>query len=370
MSEEGAAPSAEVIVKSAPLRDLRGGAAPRVEALEAAPEPAPVVEEAAPAAPEPPPLDPAELEALSGDLSKPPVDTETVMIGDAEIPMSALLAHLGGEDGDAVLAKIMRTVRAAGEDREVSLLDALKAVPKAEGWQKRQWQAAQAEKKLDGIAASMGADVVGAYQQLHGCTAEQAREAVLSQLEGQYAREAMSPEDRARSDAHAKLERDAAELAQIKGQQKAEQASKDQKAFERRVKPLMYAALKEAGIPKTRQAIQQMAGIVAAMHDQGLIVGDAQAGPEHFASAAETLNQERAEERTIRYDGLEGDALIERMGPELARRAAKAVAKAYQRRAPVRVASTSTKAPASSARVEEESMGAWKRRKDKEMQGR
>ena len=371
MSEEGgAAPSAEVVEPSVALRDIRGGAEPRVAALEAVPEPpAPVIETTEPA-PKEGGLDPADIEALSGDLSKPPEgDVPMVKIGDVEFPLAQLVEHLSGEAGDDILGAIKRTVRAAGEDREVSLLDALAAVPKAEGWQKRQWQAAQHEKKLDGIAQSISTDVVGAYAQLHGLTQAQAADAVAEQVLAIHERSLMTPEDRAKADAQAELEQKAAAHDEIKRQQITEREAAATKAYRKRITPEIYRALKEAGVPKSRHALQQTADIVYAQLENGVIRGEPTS--EDYAVAAQQVATERSEDRAVRYDGLEGDDLIERMGPELSRRVAKAVAKRYQRNAPVRLAPSGTKgASAKAARPPEESMGEWKRRRDKEMQGR
>lgn len=370
MSEEGAAPAAEAVEKSPSLREIREGVPPlKTDMGSAEPAPPPEAPEAEKPAEEPvaePTITEEEAETLAGDLSPPP-DEETVKVGESTISRAALVKLLSGDDADEILGAIKRTVRANGEDVEVSLLDALESVPKAKGWQKRMYDAAQSEKTLDGIARSMGSDVVGAYAKLHGCTVEQAKEAVLAQLEQQYARDGMTPEDRTKHDAQVELERKAAAHDTIKAEQSTAEDLKAQKAFEKKVRPQMFTALKEAGVPKSGRALQQMAGIVAAMHDQGLI--DGEATPENFIDAAKIVAEERVEAHSARFDGLEGAALLKEAGPELSRKIAKAVAKAWQRtaRAPATPPGTETPAVRAAAASEGESVREWKNRANKRM---
>lgn len=291
---------------------------------------------------------------------------DTIRIGDVDVPREALVALLGGEDGDAILGQIKRTLRAGGEDIEISLLDALAEVPKAKGWQKRQWQAAEAEKRLDEIAGSMGTDIVGAYAKLHGVSMRQATDAVADQVIRLHELEKMTPEERATADAQTELERKAARHDELERERDAETAQVDMLRARKRLVPMVHTALAAAGVPKSRHALARVAGIVSAAMDQGVIKGEAQ--PEHLEWAAQLVAEERTEERTAYYGDADGDELLALVGKEQARKIAKAVAKLWGRTAPSPRKPEGTGAPRDPNKgAADESFGAWKRRANDRM---
>ena len=85
-----------------------------------------------------------------------------------------------------------------------------------------------------------------------------------------------------------------------------------------------------------------------------------------FAWAAEQVKAEYAQEHTAHYDGVDGDALIARVGESVALRIAKAVAQRYRQNAPPDTQpNLARKAPASPSQARD--FVSWRREAEKRM---
>lgn len=288
--------------------------------------------------------DEPDVEALADDASE--ATGETIKIGEHEIPVSVL-----EQLPDEALRRIKRKLKAGGEELEVTLLDALNEVPKARGWQKRMWEAAQREKKLEQIAQSMGRDTIGAYMALHGVTRQQALDALSQQLLGELDREQslakMTPEERARYERMHELEAKAARAEELERKEREREQSAAAERQRKQVLADMTPALEAAGIRPSAYAIQRVAMTLdVAMRDGVIRALDADA----VRWAAEEVAKEVTAERDADLDG-DGDALIAKIGETRAREIAKAYAKRVQsRQQPVRSASAQPRKQASSGR--------------------
>ncbi len=281
-----------------------------------------------------------------------------------EPDLSALAANDNGDDGmielgkgadgepirvpasvlealpDSVLAKIKRKVKAGGEELEVTLAEALADVPKARGWQKRMWEAAQAEKTVKGqahqlqtIAQSMGTDAIGAIAQMYGVSRSRAADHLSQQFLAEVDREQslakMTPEERQRWDRLSELEQKEAKLKQLEEQETKRTESERQAQHRERYVASMRPALEAAGLSATPRNVRDVANMVATMMDEGVIKGDATA--DDLRWAAEELAKEQAKEEgeTLPEDG---EQLIARLGDKRAREVARAYAKRVQQK--------------------------------------
>lgn len=272
-------------------------------------------------------LDPEDVVALEGAGEAAPGE-ETVRIGDVDVPLSAL-----SELPDAVLKKIKRKVKARGQELEVTLADALEAVPQAEGWRKRMWEAAQREKELEEIAHRMGTDHVGAYAALHGISRGEAMDRLGKQYLQELQRDAMTPEERAAADRQADLERKAARVEEIERKERERQMQAEADSLRRTFLAATKPALENSGLKASKRNIQQVASIVDRALRDGVIKGTPTS--DDFAWAAGELAKEVAEERDEYLPAdAEGEALIERIGVDRARKIAQAYAKRVRKAAP------------------------------------
>lgn len=271
-------------------------------------------------------LDDEDAEALEG-AGEP--GEETIRIGDLDVPLSALSSL-----PDDVLKRIKRKIKSSGKELEISLADALESVPKAEGWQRRMWEARQKEQGLEKIAQQMGTDPVGAYAALHGVSRSQAMDALTAKYMAELEQERMTPEERAKADKQADLERRARRADELEKQERdrAMQAETDnqRRVFVGHTK----TALEGAGLASSKRNVQQVALLVDRMMRDGVIKGAPTA--DDFAEAAKDLAKEIDEERGGWLpEDAEGDALIEKIGIAKARKIAQAMAKRVRKGAPV-----------------------------------
>lgn len=254
---------------------------------------APAAESAAPAAepttaPETDPgLDAESIAALSTD---DPGTPDTIRLGDVDVPLSAL-----SDLPDDVLRKIKRKIKAAGEEREVSLFDALEAVPKAEGWQRRQWEAAQREKQLNAAAEAWKRDPIGATMKLYGVSRAEAVDILANPLVSELEEAQMSPEERAQRQRQRELEERARRADEYeRREQEAKVQAETRRAQETHQREI-GAAMQQVGLPESRHTVGRIAALLMGAMDDGIIRGDV--GPEHYKWAAETVAQEIREER-------------------------------------------------------------------------
>lgn len=275
----------------------------------------------------------AREEASDADLAavleaEPANDGETIEIGGVRVPVEALSSL-----PDDVLAKIKRKVKAGHKDVEVSLLEALEAVPKAEGWRQRQWEASQHEKKLEAIARQMGSDVIGAYSKLHGVSKAQALEAIAQQYIAAEEYERMDPKAKAEKERLAALEEKARRVEEYERAEKQRElethTARKREQYLAAIKP----AMKAAGLPDSQFAIARVAMLVHSAMEDGTIKGEASADDLRWA-AQEVAAEYRAETEQHRPGADASDEdLIAHYGEAEARRIARAYAKRVQRSA-------------------------------------
>ena len=300
------------------------------------------------------------MAALAGDGAVAGEVADTVSIGGVDVPLSAL-----ADLPDDVLKHIRRKVKSAGEEREVSMLDALDAVPKAEGWQKRQWEAAQREKAVQEAAQGISTDVVGSLMKLGNMSRAEATDMVAQQMVSILERQQMSPEDRARAEAHEQLVSKAARADEYERAEAQAKQATETAALQATYTGLANDALTAAGVRQSPQAVQRVASVLERASVDGQIRGDITS--EHFAWAAGVVAKELTDERAAYYGDAEGDDLIGRVGEEQARKIARAYAKRVQRSqaTPRREESA---APRSAAQPRSfETMAEWKAAADKRM---
>lgn len=238
---------------------------------------------------------------------------DTIMIGGVEVPVSAL-----SELPDDVLRKIKRKVWSDGGEREVSLAEALEAVPQADGWQRRQWEAAQQRKQLAAIVQRMHDDPVGAMTQVLGSS-----DAVYAKIMEQLEYDGLPPKERARIDEERRLRQRAARADEYERREQEQQTRAAVERSKATYTASMESALKAAGVPVTQYAIRRMAHAIGAEMDEGILSGEP--SPADFARAAKLAAKEYEEERAAWLDG-DGEALIAHLGEERARKVARAFA--------------------------------------------
>lgn len=281
---------------------------------------------AAPDATEDHGLDAETVEALAGDGDLSPDDPDTITLGEHTIPLSAL-----SELPDDVLKRIKRKVKAAGEEREISLLDALEAVPRAEGWQRRQWEAAQYEKRLRDAAAQMKRDPIGAAMKLYDVSRAEAIDILANPLAAELEEAQLSPEERAERQRRRDLEERARRADEYERREQEQRQAAEVKRAEQAHMREVGSAIKAAGLPESRHTVGRIATVLTSLYDEGILRGDQAPSPEHYKWAAEQVQKEIAEERAPMLS--DPDRFIE-SHPE----AARAIARAYAQRVKARQA--------------------------------
>lgn len=290
---------------------------------------------------------------------------ETIKIGDFEIPVSVL-----EQLPDSALARIKRKIKAGGEELEVTLAEALAEVPKAKGWQKRMWEAAQKEKGIEGqaqqlglIAKSMGTDAIGAIARLYGASRSQAADFISQQLISEIDREkreaSMSPEERQRFSRMSELEQKEERLRALEEQEKTRAESESQAKHRQRYIDSMKPALEAAGLAVSKRNVRDVANMVATMMDDGLIKGDAT--PDDLRWAAAELAKEHAADEGESMPS-DGEQLIARLGDQRSKAIAHAWAKRVQQRQQPAGRSASAAPRAKAPPQKAESFAEWQRR--------
>lgn len=256
-------------------------------------------------------------------------DGSTVNINGQAVPIEALQAAL--EENPDLLKKLRRKVRAAGEEREITLAEALEAVPKVRGWQKRmeeaaqqRKEAAQQRKQVEQLVERMKSDPVGALEQILG-----SEDAVYERMLEHLRYRGMSPEQRAQIDAERELRRKAElgeEYLQRLEQERVERATAQaREAWQRDI----LGALQSSGQRGTPWEIARAAGYVSEVLEH--LPDGAKLTPQQQAQlarqAADYVRQERERERAAEVEGLDDDGILKYLGDDLARRAARAYAK-------------------------------------------
>jgi len=266
------------------------------------------------------------LEAIEGAAADSN-GAATVTIGGIEIPIEAL-----ADVPDDVLGHIRRKITSAGEEREISLLEALEAVPKADGWQRKQWEAAQKIREVEDVYKRLRADpYIEAALRGDGDAALRAAEARVLEA---YRREGMSDEQRAEADRLAELERKAerADEYEKRARKEAEAAQTAKLAdyFSSNIK----RSLEAAGVPPSDRMLQRAATVMSSLIEgEGRDLTQSElAGA--FGRVAEFVRDEIEADRGSMFDVDDDAALIERIGDERARRIAKAYAARVRQAAP------------------------------------
>jgi len=248
---------------------------------------------------------------------------DTIKIGDHEIPLSAL-----ADLPDDVLRKIKRKIKSAGAEREVSLFDALEAVPKADGWQKKQWQAAQREKELDQIADGLKADPINAYAAMHGVSRSTAAKEIAKQVLADLDYENLAPAERAKVDRERELERKAAKADDYERVEKEREAAAAATQAQRTLTPMIKSGLQGAGLPIDEVHVAHVAEELSAMMQSGYFSAGRgqvrQINADDIAEAAKAV-AERAE-KLVGHRFTDPDAFIAK-NPDQARAIAQAYAK-------------------------------------------
>jgi hypothetical protein len=278
-------------------------------------------------------LDAEALEALTANDG---TSEETITIGGVEVPVSALT-----DLPDDVLRKIKRKVKAAGQEREVSLIEALEAVPKAEGWQRRMWEASQREKQLEALASRMAEDPIEAFAKLRGVTRSQALDALGSQLLADLDYESLPPAERAKRDRERELERKAALADELMRRQDEERAKVETERAQKTALATLRTAFQAHGVAETPYAIRRVASIVLDATEAGVIKGDPTASDLEWA-AQEVAREQREERESYLSPDADGEALIARVGEDRARR----IAQAYAARVRAKQSPVTREAPA------------------------
>lgn len=251
----------------------------------------------------------------------------TVSIGGHDIPVSALQ-----DLPDDVLRQIKRKIKSGDFEREVSLADALAAVPRVDHVQKRLWEAAQQEKRLEQIAQRMGSDPVGSYMALHEVDRATAIDSLSRQLVEQLERDAMPPQERAELDRRAELERKAARADEYERAEQERTLRAEEQQAAKTLRPKLEGALKQAGAPASAYTVQRLAAVVHAAMQEGVIRGAP--SDADLAWAADRVATELGAERTAHLGDADGDDLIARVGEETARKIARAYAKRVSKAQP------------------------------------
>lgn len=335
MSEEAAANvPAEAAPAEAPAEAANDNAAAEAPVAPVAPEVAAENDNAqAPAEGEPAAggdgdgLDEETLAALAGgDVPDP--DEPTVTIGEHSIPLSALTEYLSTDDD--LLGKVKRTIKANGEEREVTLAEALEAVPKAEGFHKKLYELNQERQRLNEAATLMEKDTIQALMRSHNLTREQAVDRLATHLHAELEREAMSPEERKAAEERARLE----ERARIADEYEQRERSRQREAAEAKARetlePMLNSALEAAGVAPSVYTFGRVGTLLDRAMRDGIITTDLPTEAD-IRDAAKQVAKETAAERDTYLSG-DGDALLERLGPDVARKVAQAYAKQVQAR--------------------------------------
>ncbi len=234
----------------------------------------------------------APTETLSAEVidtitSAPAGSGQTIKIGEHEVPISAL-----ADLPDDVLKQIKRKIKSAGAEREVSLLEALEAVPKADGWQAKLQQAARKERELDSIAESLGKDPIMAYATIHQVSEEEAERALAEQVLKRLDYRNLPKAEQAKIDRERELERKAAKADDYERVEKEREQAAAAVQAQRTLTPMIKSGLEGVGLPLDETHVAQVAEELSAMMRYGHF-GSGQStrtiGADDIAEAAKTV---------------------------------------------------------------------------------
>ncbi len=269
-------------------------------------------------------------EAIEGDDGGA-VAEETIRIGEHEIPVSVL-----EQLPDEALKRIKRKLKAGGRELEVTLAEALEAVPRAEGWQRKMWEASQRAKQVDSIAQRFLADPIGAAEQLaelYGIGRGEARQRLEQAMLERYKYEGLDPEERAKLDRQRELEAKARRADELEREAKEREAQAETARHREVFTRAMSPAIEAAGLRATPHTIARVAMTLDAAMRDGIIASVPTEGD--FRWAAGEVAKERAAERDAELpEDADGDTLIERIGEKRASIIARAWAKRVAKQAP------------------------------------
>lgn len=248
---------------------------------------------------------------------------ETIELGGVAVPVSAL-----ADLPDEVLRGMTRTVKVNGEEREVSIADALQAVSKAEGADAKMREAAKQRKQAEQALASIIADPLGSIEQIatmRGVSREKAREAVEKALLDRFEYESLDPQKRAELDQRREMERKARAFEE---HQKRQAAERERAAHQQTVQTMqeqMTTALDRAGIANDPHAFSRAATIMS-----GLVSAEGDVPAAQLAAAMDkAVAQAKAEIAATRAGLFQADsdeALLERIPVDVQRKIARAYA--------------------------------------------
>lgn len=248
---------------------------------------------------------------------------ETVTIGGVEVPLAAL-----SDIPDDVLGKVRRKVKVSGEEREVSLAEALQAVSLAGGAQDKMREAARLRKEAEAALARVVEDPIGSIEQIaqmRGISREQARAAVERQLLEALEYEGLPPEERAELDKRRELEAKAKAYEEWQRQQQEQRAQQQHRQHVEQLGSALDSALSEVGLGGDSYATRRAASLM-----EGLIAAEGQIPQQQLTAAmkraAQMVREEIEADRRSVFDADDDGALLERIPPEVARRIARAYA--------------------------------------------
>jgi len=269
------------------------------------------------AAPEASAPDDAMVETASTIDAVAEPGADTVMLGDVAVPLAAL-----ADLPDDVLRNLKRTVKVNGEEREVSIADALQAVSRAEGADAKMREAAR-------MRRLMLEDPLSAVQELARIESERqkldvpldGRALLETALLRQFEQESMTDEERAQWE----MEQKAKAFEEYQRAEKERRAQAQHQQHVETMRTQMGEALERAGVAGDghvfTRAVTIMQGLVAAKGD----IPDAQLAAA-MDKAVGLAADELGKARTSWLDVEDDAALLERIPADVQRRIARAYA--------------------------------------------
>lgn len=317
-----------------------------------------------PAAPaEPVALDAEDVAAIraAGD-GAPSAEPDTITIGGHTISVAELSAL-----PDDVLRKIKRKIKSAGSEREISLLEALESVPKADGWQRKQWELAQERKRIAEQAQALPTNAIAAVMQLQGVSRAEAVDILAQQLVAELEEAELPPAERRERERRRALEERAAKADEYEREQQTAVQAKAQKAAQAGHLRHIGEAFAAVGVPQSDYNVARVATVLSGLYESGAINGNDAPSPEDYRWAAE---QVAAEVRTDRKTAFADPVAFLKAHPEEAR----AIAKAYASSVRVKQAPPE-RAPGTAPRREAKTAGPksfaeWQAEQNRRMAGR
>lgn len=207
-------------------------------------------------------------------------------------------------------------------EEELSDDDIAVRLQKEKAWNKRQNELAAERKKLEEFYSRGKKDPFAVMKEMFGVDGlTLAQQKLAEQYQLELKRQEMSPEERVREEYEAKLAEERAQREEIQRQiQEKEQAALEEQVF-KDTESRFIAALEHEGLPKTYEALAEMAKVAKMAHEHGYELSDAQL-------AEEVRNRLEAHTDKLHksvLSGLTGEALLKRFPEPVVKEIVKAV---------------------------------------------